>query len=558
MLINNVEENKLKISREILECSLRSGKNTALQTVIKKAYCEQTGKAACGDINELYEFYVEGCKKRASDAIRPYDEGEARGRKRTPQKDSFDFSKPYKLATFTACYLKGSIPSPMFLKSICVSLRLTHTEADELLRAYGCLPFYSKNIFDLAIYSVLMMNELPAIKYDKSQSPFEIIERRYSEAMKIISRCVSKTELWELSEVTPIHTSAFLRDDADASYLMDEQKFYAFVERNAEYFSIRHGTVIAEHGKYLNALGGLYAARKDSLGGYSFKSFIQKFVDYKGTHYNRDVIRLAQSGDKNGYYVCTRELMILLWLYAEAFIFMSDPVPCASKHPSDIPNELYSNGLFNVRKYLFPSYAAISNWKGSETKSRINERLAALGWGRLSESNRFDRVINCLLSFSITGSSGRAFYSSAEGTLDYPIALEQDLGVPMPLQLIFSVLNDISALKYSRDKSALTKMNAVYSAFDSLDENEMAELRRSAPSVYNALRDRAFTKNGNGADYLRADSDVLFALLDCDCTALLNKKTFSPLDGDEAEITVRELLKSIAFFPLEANTYEKV
>ena len=582
----NKKDQKQEILKEILRVIRRADQNFTLSETFDRAYLAFSGKEGEYTCAELYRFYVNGYKS-ASDS----DLEESRGLKRTPQKSSFSFIKPYKSATFTSYYLGNDMPTPMFLKSISVALRLTHTEADELLKAYGYLPFYSKNIFDLSIYSVLMMNEDPFFARGSNVDPFKMIEDRYSGAIKIIEDETKRGDLDELSEITtePVHTSQFLRDVADNAFLRDEQRFFAFVRQNAKYFSIRHGTIIREHEKYIRALGGLYGSDSDgsgssddNLGRYSLRSLIEKFVDYKGTHYNRDVISLAQNGDTNGFYIPTRELMILMWMYAETFIYnkdMSKTVPCTKKCEREIKRTLvasdakelrglykkyFDNHAFNVREYLFPNYTStVLVWNGESAKQRINEKLSSLGWGMLSDNNKFDLIISKLLSFSIN-SSGIVLYSGRHERA-YPFEF-RSISVPRPLQLIFGVLNEITAQAYAASSDCVKRLNLIYAAFERLDAEKQKEMRENDESLYHALSKRRFTTFNDGVEHADLDNDAIYSLIDSGSTLLtetVSTEEISALKGyatakKTRSMTVKQLARDMMLFPLKANTYEKV
>lgn len=578
-------EQKTEIYKELLRAIRRAEQNLTLMETVDRAYREYTGKEGEYTCSELYGFYVKGYGGKDNGK----DDG--RGLKRTPQKSSFSFVKPYKSATFTAYYLGNDIPTAMFLKSISVSLRLTHTEADALLKAYGYLPFYSKNVFDLAIYSVLMMNEDPFIRQSRSIDSFKMIEDRYSSAIRIIEAETERSELSELSDITtePIHTSQFLRDAADNSFLRDEHRFLAFVRQNAKYFSIRHGTIVREHEGLIRALNGLYGGDFDgdgisgnSLSGYSLRSLIEKFVDYKGTHYNRDVISLAQKGDSNGFYIPTRELMILMWLYAETFVYNKDMtrfVPCTKRCEREIKQAIvasdekerkrlcksfFDNHAFNVREYLFPDYTStVLTWNGESARQRINTHLSSLGWGVISDNNKFDRVIARLLSFSINA-SGVVLYSGRTDTI-LPFEFK-DIPVPRPLQLIFGILNGITEQLYAASGDAARRIGLLYLCYERLSAGEKAGMKKEHRELYSMLSERALTEFIDDAERAMINNDILYSVIDSGAPILgerLCAEEIASLSIGKAQrmprsTTVKELLRGMMVFPLEANTYEKV
>lgn len=575
-----------------------------------------------------YQFYTE-CFNCANEETTK----ETKGRKRTPKKDSFDFSKPFNKQTFDECYRGDATPTPMFLKSISVALRLTPKEADELLCGYGYLPFYSKNIFDLSIYSVLMLNEMPVITRNSGFDPFAEIENRYNKAIKIIEEKTQKSDLKDLGEITTdkIHTSHFLKDFARSAYWADENTFLEFVKENAEYFSIRHGTVLGEHEKYTTAVNGLYeVSSNDSDGGnnpksehnyrrFSFKSLIQEFVDHSGTHFNRDVIDFVQDGSTDdfrikqfeqshsvklsneekkkfrSYFVPSRELMILLWLYCYTFTYNRDVdklLPCSTKtktklaeylkktspdnHAELVKNlvcesEAYKNN-FNLRAFLFPDYVSeVYEWDGNEAKTRINHKLSRFGWGELSDKNRFDRIINMLLSFSITR-SGEIIRTASEayGTGKNiqkrltPKFEFSSISVPHPLQFIFVMLNSAVKEKYQRDSHRARKMEKVYNFFDSLSSDDKQKVKSKDSHIYYMLRNKKYTKIIDGKLYMDTDNEELYYLIEKGDPVLLGHTIpYSDIDphctDKKKTVTLKKLIKEeIMFFPLASSLYEKV
>ena len=95
----NKKDQKQEILKEILRVIRRADQNFTLSETFDRAYLAFSGKEGEYTCAELYRFYVNGYKN-ASDS----DLEESRGLKRTPQKSSFSFIKPYKSATFTSVW----------------------------------------------------------------------------------------------------------------------------------------------------------------------------------------------------------------------------------------------------------------------------------------------------------------------------------------------------------------------------------------------------------------------------------------------------------------------
>ncbi len=117
--------------------------------------------------------------------------GLSRSVSRTTPETEYHFDIPYQLPQFTADILGyirfytitvNQFVVQEFIKHICVAFKLDKYTCNDCLTAYGYLPLHSKNLHDLAVYSVLSTTE----NCEADINPLSLVKERYLKALDLL------------------------------------------------------------------------------------------------------------------------------------------------------------------------------------------------------------------------------------------------------------------------------------------------------------------------------------------------------------------------------------
>lgn len=425
--------------------------------------------------------------------------GLSRSVSRTTPETEYHFDIPYQLPQFTADILgyirfytitANQFVVQEFIKHICVAFKLDKDICNDCLTAYGYLPLHSKNLHDLAVYSVLS-----TIEHCKEDiNPLSLVKERYFKALELLRSSSGMPTPHET-----ISTSA-LTGEIEKDKIFDEERFLSYVQKNAVYLNWRHSAILKEHSRLVKVFQDLYDKQKkgadwsDEEAQYSLFSFVNRFckeIDHQ--HFADRLIKEVQNDGKDYNRANrhpTREIMIILWLYEE--FFRGNPaIICPKSYAKSIGRSYCETFIeygdekirFDIQKYLFGDAIAKDSMRvtiggypctaetyfnGVNVKAMINTKLQSYGYSILStQSSRFDSVIIKLLSLKIYKASPRV-QNPETGYLDHitsyycefdgsePINLSEcrkDMindcetnNIPISLALVFDILNRVNKL----------------------------------------------------------------------------------------------------------------
>ena len=425
--------------------------------------------------------------------------GLSRSVSRTTPETEYHFDIPYQLPQFTADILGyirfytitvNQFVVQEFIKHICVAFKLDKYTCNDCLTAYGYLPLHSKNLHDLAVYSVLSTTE----NCEADINPLSLVKERYLKALDLLRGSSGMP--------TPHKTisTSLLTGEIEKDKIFDEEHFLSYVKKNAAYLNWRHSAILKEHSRLVKVFQYLYDKQQKGAdwskeeARYSLFSFINSFckkIDHR--HFAERLIKDVQNDGKDYNRANrhpTREIMIIPWLYEE--FFRGNPaIICPKSYERAISNFCYKTFdeygevkiKFDIQKYLFGdmtasikstvkiggnTYSADPYFNGSNVKEMINSKLSRYGYSILStQSSYFDRIIIKLLSLKIYKASPRV-QNPETGYLDHitsyycefggsrPINLSEcratmiedceTNNIPISLALVFDILNRVDEL----------------------------------------------------------------------------------------------------------------
>ena len=423
----------------------------------------------------------------------PKKQGISRSISRVTTEDTYYFDIPYQEKEFGYNLLTRNRVEAEIIKHICVAFRMDQDACNTCLEAYGYLPLHSKNLHDLAIYSVLATIE----NISSDDNPLLMVKERYFKGLDLIKRNQSASQSLDTVE------TQVLTDEIKSAKHFDENQLISYLQKNASYLNWRHSAILEEHRRLIKVFQHLYYDRQKGAfwsseeSKYSLFSFVNQFckkISYKdfGERLINDIRRDGKKNDRGNKHP-TREIMILLWLYEECFR-NSLPIFCPSKYTKSIApgfwektNICDENGgartKFNIHEYLFGETSVQKKVKvnigrqqctgnyyfvGADAKQIINDNLEKFGYSRLSSTDSiFDRVIMELLTLRVYHLSQRkdSFFGDSHKMSLYgfdfggsePMDISENFKyildnyfneqIPISLALIFEILSSASKLK---------------------------------------------------------------------------------------------------------------
>ena len=441
--------------------------------------------------------------------------GLSRSVSRTTPETEYHFDIPYQLPQFTADILGyirfytitvNQFVVQEFIKHICVAFKLDKYTCNDCLTAYGYLPLHSKNLHDLAVYSVLSTTE----NCEADINPLSLVKERYLKALDLLRGSSGMP--------TPHKTisTSLLTGEIEKDKIFDEEHFLSYVKKNAAYLNWRHSAILKEHSRLVKVFQDLYdnlrngADWSNEEAQYSLFLFVNKFckrIDHR--HFADRLINDVQNDGKDydrANRHPTREIMIILWLYEE--FFRGNPaITCPRRYARAIGSccETFTEYgdekiRFDIQKYLFGHATsrggmrvtiggypctAETYFNGVNVKAMINAKLQSYGYSILSgTSSRFDSVILRLLTLKIYKASPR-IHNPETGSYDYitsyycefggsePINLSECRGdmieecetynIPISLALVFDILNRVDELNSFMRRTTEEEANYILS-----------------------------------------------------------------------------------------------
>ncbi|MBO5779340.1 MAG: hypothetical protein J6R82_07220 [Clostridia bacterium] len=404
---------------------------------------------------------------------------------------SDQFRNRYKLnkEKFVDCLLGRGNPTDDLIIQLSIAFKLSPELCDQFLAFYGYLGLHPKNIYHLAIYSVLRVYKPEDQKYDQ----YDVMRLRYDLAKKIINpEMITEKELWDAK------ATAWIQRKLDGTVWTDE-RFVAFIHEYADELNGYQNSLLREHTQLTRVFRDLYNDKSKGIiwdevvVPYSLFVFATNFCGIPENHFKEALVssirieKKVKSKKKNGdadqvsvTYTGkypTRQAMILLWLFAKCFQGF-EIRNCPVKYTKD--NQLNTNeptiysGVwgneccdFDVDQYLYGfSSAGSKGWNGLEILDEINQSLQDYDWNAIAMNDWFDYLIYSFLKFKIhrTRDGGSVVTLNSKGLLpetmvkidriDGTDELEFSSDVPQPLQLLFALMTCIQSEYFDRMSQA--------------------------------------------------------------------------------------------------------
>ena len=423
-----IETNLSRTVASLFRPSADDTGTTALLDCAAERYEQFTGEDISSlspeqQANRLWKWYC---------ASYPFPDAEAAGRNvrsrrvsKATREEKYSFHLPYKNEESFKGNLLGSIfPDPEFIQHFCAAFRMDHDACNDFLTTCGYLPLHSKNLHNLAVYSVLSTMDTLA------GNPLELIKDRYFKALTILEESSGNVPVGSLAILTQLLTK-----EVESVQGFDEEHYFSYIQKNAPYLNWRHSAILAEHSRLVKVFQYLYDDRQkgadwsETEANYSLFSFVNRFckeIDHNhfGNRLIKDILEDGRKMDRENRHP-TREILILLWLYEECFR-CSPPIRCPKKYTASVGRTCCTSvpGLdgepqffFDIHRSLFGTdafrptvkisfegnkYPAELYFDGTSFHRQIlNPRLSEYGYSMLSESNPFDRLIMKLLTLKL-------------------------------------------------------------------------------------------------------------------------------------------------------------
>lgn len=418
--------------------------DNVLFRMLYKAYCRRSGERdQWGEFSGEYDFRdacsrIYGWYKRTYEIVYQMPTGQ-QGQKRGVDKKeaAYSFSlcysddRSFKRYLVDGKHVSGTLDLYSFILHTAVAFLVPPDELDSVLQDLGFHPLHVKNVHHLAIYYVLLTFAAP----DGSLrgNPFEQVRKLYDRAREILDEPSSE----------PVAAYSFggkfswqIRNDLFLKRAIGTENFENLVRLNKDALNMRHSLLLRDFRTlttvFLNIFDdahyrpdGPLDARSDEKS-YSFYAFAGRFCrkprsqDRKLREKQtvkimpRDKFReLLGSMITVSQKYPTREVMILLWMFAHCFAY----TPGIYMDPDDFDRLnkklLKADGRslsdpFYRRYYdgnILDIYGLITNsdkdrqmqeFRGDDLIDCINEKLYRYGWKPLNSKLSSDYYIQRL------------------------------------------------------------------------------------------------------------------------------------------------------------------
>lgn len=388
-----------------------------------------------------------------------------------------------------------------FILHTAVAFLLKPKDLDEILQTYGFQRLHVKNIHHLAIYVTL--GEAQTVGIENENNPFQCVRDLYNSARELLNyerdpapHKPSDDEIQVFSSDSTRIIQKFLIENKN----LHRENFLTFIGNHSTTYNMRHRRLLLEHKKLVDLFAVLYdnqtnfnqeqspdeeqnALWEVQESQYCLYMFICRFCEpFKHKELNRRLYGEIKKGLSHP----TREIMIILWMYAYCFLFrpniatngsLENKIPFSridgtdvSQYPfqafiektqsriveriyGDEPNRFSLSQTFyalEVLAYLTDENGPLSGFgngdivvrefSGDELIAFLNEKLRDYAWGAdaLSEKRKFDANILSLKGLRIRFDDSfdnvkDIWFRGAKVLFDKDILVDN---VPAPLVLI--------------------------------------------------------------------------------------------------------------------------
>lgn len=439
--------------------------------MLYKAFCRRSGGMDHPPFREvdhdracvqLYNWYADRYRVR----FRMPSGTKGQKRLSTCRDNDYPFSLLYSDNRQFKNYLLTSLPQSgsqdllAFVLHTAVAFMVPLAELDDVLQHLGFHPLHVKNVHHLAIAYVLLMAESKTP--DDDFNPFAEVEALYRKAHEILDGpIVPAQEGYRYADLE----TRIIREDLLLHGSLSSQNFEELVSRNRDDLNMRHSLILADFHKlsavFIHTFDCVAAPDPDSDQAYSFYQFVSQFCQSSLTR-KKYREQLSATAGKQKKRACeeethsiadvmhpTRNVLILLWLYAYCFSFQPDiymedkAVRGIIKHLSHtLPDcDKTVKAFYDKQTNTFDVYGFLTGravrdvpqvFRGSDFITFINEKLLnRYGWGPLNEKIPFDGYILKLDPLTLRPATDSVFHAQYHGQKLAPMEIVEN--VPFPL-----------------------------------------------------------------------------------------------------------------------------
>lgn len=371
---------------------------------------------------EMYRWY----RHRYADKLQM--RSGTKGQKRTAATDrekyTFDFlycdDRQFQNYLAEGLPFSGSQELLSFVLHTAVAFMAPPAELDKVLQDLGFHPLHVKNLHHLAIFAVL--SSANGKRAPDSFNPFEKVKALYFRGCDILRGIdVPQADSYHFDsrQTWQIRKSLFQEG------VLTEESFGSIVAINGAEINARHSLILSDFHKLaavfthiFDTVQPLQEIGREDEAYYSLYAFVSRYcnVNLCRKKFREQMTNMIDRHEKHP----TRNILILLWLYAFCFSF----IQAVSVEPkvfkriinqlnkynrawADEANEYYDSqkALFNINGFLNEGKAreASRDFIGMDFIADINEKLSTrYGWGQLNGKLPFDYSILNLKTLKIS------------------------------------------------------------------------------------------------------------------------------------------------------------
>lgn len=421
------------------------------------------------------------------------------------QYQTYYFDEPYRKSQFDKYLVNLEIPDRNedylgFILHVSVAFFLKPEELDRLLKQCGFQQLHIRNIHHLAIYAVLAHYQDYQGPVGEKDNPFAIVRELYTRGRDILNGELLPIETAEDGMCKDGNLLPVLVDSAEDTtrwmreYLLSKgtlkvDNYDKIVTQYKNSLTMIHKQLIDDHHMLASVFTIVNNPGSTKRGDmryrkyvqqytsqYSLYKFINKFCQEKSQReFEKSLFTYIDTEKKHP----TREVMILLWIYAYCFaapdvLYKADDSSinriekrlktCNHKRASDVRKYFETDAsakyfsdslpaLFDVAGFIFddkkPDYSQSGCFNGAKILALLNEILTSrYEWERLNKKRPFDYYIISILenlrieygSRPSRNKTAKIFYNGYEVQYN----CEKSNLVPLPLYVIYAILEELS------------------------------------------------------------------------------------------------------------------